>query len=225
MKKTNKRTKLIITLVVLIVLVGILPIKEIIMNPSIVGHTIARVFVRGLETNHSCSAVFMEGWNLISIPCLATNTSPEFVLSSISGNYTSIHYYDLNNNTDHWKVYNPGLPSWVVNDLVYINEKDGYWINMKNQSNFHLDGTLIQPNDVPLVKGWNLMGYPTDNSKEITNALNPISGSYTIIWLYNASDSKYYYYNVSESNGTLYEMRPYYGYWINMSKNDSLFVI
>ena len=225
MKEINKKTKLIIILIVFIALIGILPIKEMIINPSIVGHTIARVFVKGLETSYNCSAVFMDEWNLISIPCLADNTSTKSVLSSIEGNYSSIHTYDVNDYSDHWKAYNPDLPSWVVNDLVYINEKNGYWINMKNQSNFHLNGTLIQPNEVPLVKGWNLIGYPTNDSKEITNALNPISGSYTIIWLYNASDSKYYYYNVSESNGTLHEMRPYYGYWINMSKADNLFVI
>lgn len=225
MKKINKRTKLIIVLIVLIALMGVLPIKDIIMEPSIIGHTIARVFVKGLETDYNCTAVFMDGWNLISIPCLADNTSTKSVLSSIEGNYSSIHTYDVNDYSDHWKAYNPDLPSWVINDLVYINEKKGYWINMKNQSSFYLECTLIQPDEVPLVKGWNLMGYPANNSKEITSALSPIQGSYAIIWLYNASDSKYYYYNVSESNGTLHEVRPYYGYWINMSKADNLFVI
>jgi len=220
----TKKTKLIIILIILIVLIGELLIKEIIMEPSIIGQTIARVFVRGLETNHSCSAVFIEGWNLVSIPCVVANTSPEFVLSSVSGNYTSIHYYDPNNSTDHWKIYNPNLPSWVVHDLKDLNEKHGYWINMKNQSSFHLEGLLIQPNIIPLVKGWNLIGYPADKPREITSALSAISGSYTIIWLYNATENKYYYYNASASDGTLKEMKPYYGYWINMSNNNSLFV-
>ena len=225
MKRINKKTKWIITLIFLICLIVILPIKDIIINPSIVGHTIARVFVRGLETNYNCSAFFMDGWNLISIPCLADNTSTESVLYSIEGNYSSIHTYDVNDYSDHWKVYNPDLPSWVVNDLVQINEKQGYWINMKNQSSFYLNGTLIQPDDILLVRGWNLIGYPANDSKEITSALSTISGSYTLIWLYNATDNKYYYYNASAGNGTLQEMIPYYGYWINMSKNDDLFVI
>ncbi len=225
MTKLTKKTKLMIGLIVLIGLTVVLPIKEIMTEPSIIGYTIAKVFVKGMEINYNCSVVFMEGWNLVSIPCLADNTSTEFVLSSIEGNYSSIHTYNINDYSDHWKAYNPNLPSWVINDLVQINEKKGYWINMKNQSSFYLNGTLMQPNMIPLAIGWNLIGYPTNNSKEITSALNPISGSYEIIWLYNATNGNYYYYNASSGNGTLNEMKIYYGYWIKMLKADDLFVI
>lgn len=223
----DKKTKIIIILLIILALITILPIKEILKEPSIIGKaiTITRLFATGLNVNHSCSAVFLEGWNLVSNPCETENKSVNFVLSSIQGNYSSVHGYDVNDETDHWKAYNPYLPSWVINDLTDISDLKGYWINMKNESNFHVNGTLTQPNMIPLSQGWNLIGYPANDSKNITEALEPVSGNYEIVWMYNATDDVYYYYNASAENGTINEMEKYKGYWIKMTRSDILFVI
>jgi hypothetical protein len=223
----DKKTKIIIALLVLLVLITIVPIKQIITDPSIIGRSISitKVFVTGLTVNHSCSATFFEGWNLVSNPCATENKSVGFVLSSIQGNYSSVHGYYPNDETDPWKAYNPSLPQWVVNDLNEISDLKGYWINMKNQSSFHINGTLTQPNMIPLSEGWNLIGYPANNSKNIEDALETISGNYDIVWMYNTTDDNYYYYNSSAGNGTITEMQEYKGYWIRMSNSGLLFVI
>ena len=219
-----KKGILIVILVVLIVLVIVLPIKDIIIEPSIIGALFARVYVRPAWANYSCSATFLEGWNLISTPCLASNTSVASVFSSISGDYVSIHGYDPDDDSDPWKSYNPSLQSWVVHDLTEINEKKGYWINMKNQDTFYLNGTLRDPNSISLVSGWNLIGYPANTTKGVADALSSIGENYTTIWLYNATDSTYYYYDALAGDGTLGQMRPYYGYWVNMSISVSLVI-
>ncbi|MDD5086773.1 MAG: hypothetical protein PHV16_03380, partial [Candidatus Nanoarchaeia archaeon] len=211
MKIKDKKTRLIIALLVLTALTAVMPIKEIITDPSIIGRSITftKVFVTGLEINHSCSAFFYEGWNLISNPCATENKSIKFVLSSIEEDYWSVHGYNSYDENDPWKAYNPHLPSWVVNDLNEISEMQGYWINMKNQSNFHINGTLVQPNMIQLPEGWNLIGYPSNESKNITDALDTIEGSYDFVWMYNATDDVYYYFNSSSGNGTISEIEMY----------------
>lgn len=211
-------------LILLIGLLTFLPIKEILTKPLITGFAVSKVYVSGEEINYSCANILNADWNLFSMPCKSNDTAVEVVLSSISGLYDSIHRYDSNDNADHWKSYNPNLPSWIVNDLTNMDVKNGYWINMINQSNFYLNGTIETPNTISLVSGWNLMGFPTNVSRNITGALSSISGSYTVLWLYNATDSTYYHFNATTQNGTFTDMIPYYGYWINMTKNGIWFI-
>ncbi len=224
-KKVCGKTKLIITLLVLIGLVLFVPIKEMMTKPSVIGAAVTNVYVRGTQNNYTCSAVFLEGWNLISLPCLAENTSIDNVLSSISGNYTSIHSYDPNNDTDPWKSYNPNIPSWVVHDLEDMDEEKGYWINMMDQDTLKINGTMESPHTTSIGEGWNLISYPVTTVKDITSALNSIDGNYNIVWLYNASNATYYYYDSVAGSGTLGEMRPYYGYWINMTGSDDWIIV
>ncbi len=223
-RNTSTQKNVIVTLIVLIILVAVLPIKEIFLSPTITGMLISKTYIKGQQVNQSCSTTISRGWNLVSFPCLADNTSADHVLSSINSNYTSIFSYDEEDAIDPWKSYNPNIPSWVVNDLEDIGEKKGYWIYMKNESTYRLNGTLTSPNTLTLTEGWNLMGYPSSSLKDITDALSTISGSYTVIWFYNSTNDQYYYYNVTEANGTFDKMIPYYGYWINMSNNDTLFI-
>ena len=224
-KNKSQKTKLIIGLLILIAIIAIMPIKDIIMKPSITGAvTFTSVYVRGLQQNQSCVIQALDGWNLISTPCLPSNNSIAYALSNISGSYTSIHYYDSDDSADSWKSYNSGLPSWVSQDLSQIDEKKGYWLYSNGSSNISIVGTIIIPNAISLKEGWNLIGYPSTNISSVSEALSSIEGSYTIILLYNSSDKKYYYYNYSQGNGTLGTMRPYYGYWINATQEDTLFI-
>jgi len=229
-KRLSKRAKLIIALVVLIALIGVFPIKEIILNPSIIGYsifgyTITEVYVSGMEAPLTCTVELLEDWNLISIPCLDDNMSLNNVLALVSGEYYSIHTYIASNSTDKWKAYNPSLPSWVVQDLTEISEKQGYWINMKNDQTFNMEGVLLAPNIISLVEGWNLIGYPTNSSKDVVQAFISIYGSYTFVWMYNATEDRYYYYNATDNNGTFRDIAPYFGYWVKMDEDDELFTI
>jgi hypothetical protein len=228
-KGVSRRIKLIMLLFIILAFVGIVPIKEIIENPSIIGFavrdwTITSVFVTGLEYPNNCTVVLLEGWNLFSIPCITDNTSLDYMLSNISGNYNSIHAYETSDAEDPWKAYNPDLPSWVEQDLTTIDEKKGYWINMKDTGIINISGTLIIPHYVPLEEGWNLIGYAANSSKSITQGLISLDGSYNKVWMYNASDNKYYYFNV-DGNSTFNTISPNYGYWINITRDDNLVII
>jgi len=213
--KISSKTWTIIILIIIIIVLLVIPFEK--LKPSIIGAVVSRVFVYGMSMNATCNASLVEGWNLISSPCLGSNGSVSTVLSSIEGSYVSIHSYDETDTEDPWKSYNPSLSSQFAQDLSNISRKKGYWIKMGNNGSLIISGTRIWPEFIYLRRGWNLVGYTNNNSENITDALSSISGAYNIIWAYNASSASYIYYNPALGTGTLAEIRPYWGYWINMS--------
>ena len=107
-RQISSRTLLIIILIAIIILLFIIPLEKMVGKPSILGAVVSKV--------------------LVSTSCVPQNTSVDFVLASISGNYSSIHTYNASVELDYWKAYDPSMPSWVVQDLDSISEKKGYWI-------------------------------------------------------------------------------------------------
>jgi len=74
------------------------------------------------------------------------------ILSSIAGNFASIHGFSVSDNDDQWKTYNPNLPSWVINDLSEISEDDGYWIYMDQESDYEFLSFMNEKYpDVPVI--------------------------------------------------------------------------
>jgi len=216
-RNISSKTWTIIILIIIISLILLVPFEK--LQPAIIGAVVSKVFVYGMSINATCNISLVEGWNLISTPCLGSNSSLLAVLSPIEGNYISIHAYNESDTKDPWKSYNPNLPTQVVQDLSDISREKGYWINMEANYSLFINGTRIWPAFISLEEGWNLVGYTNNNTKNTTNVLSSISGAYTIIWAYNASDASYVFYNPSLGTGTLTEIKPYWGYWINMSSD------
>jgi hypothetical protein len=221
--KISTRTLIILSLIFVLIIFLITP-QEIIKKAGIIGAVVTRVFITGLETNYTCNINLSTGLNLISVSCKLDNNSIDSVLNQISGKYSSIYTYDINEEIDHWKVYNPTLPKWVINDLNTINDERGYWIRMNEDSNLILEGIVEKPKLMNLYIGWNLIGYPSNESKNITQALSSISGSYSIVYAYNASSGNYIVYNPNLDNNTLTDIEPNRGYWVNMTTNDILII-
>ena len=224
LNKLSDKTLVIISLIAIISLILLIPFESIVGKPSIIGAMVASVFVSSLETNNTCNIDMVEGWNLISFACKPDNSSVGSMLSPINGNYTSIHTYNASDDADNWKSYNPNVPSWVLQDISTINDKSGYWIKMDNNSILNVTGTISSPNSINLMQGWNLISYPSDSSKSPSDAFSGISNSYSIVWAYNASEDSYLYYSPSLGSGTLTDITPDRGYWINMTTGDTLWV-
>ncbi|MBW2974266.1 hypothetical protein KY366_00980 [Candidatus Woesearchaeota archaeon] len=216
---------IVIILVVLIVLASVLPLEMLAGKVSILGAAVAKVFIKSLDMNTTCNLTMVEGWNLVTFACIPSDKTPGSMLDPIYGDYASIHNYDASDDSDHWKAYNPSLPSWVVQDITLISEKKGYWVNVENDCNLSIRGTIKYPNMINVVRGWNLIGYPLNASKSPSDAFSYINGSYSIVWTYNTTEDAYLYYNPYLGSGTLTEITPVKGYWINMTEDDTLWVI
>jgi len=102
-------------------------------------------------------------WNLISVPFVLLNDSPEEVFKDTNG-VDSVWAYDPSNEicADEWCVF---TPDGIANDnLGDITPGWGYWVFEKlDEEWLTLGGSLFSPQTTPpsrnLVPGWNLIGY------------------------------------------------------------------
>jgi parallel beta-helix repeat protein len=115
-----------------------------------------------------------EGWNLISIPFIQSDTDLSSVLSSIDGSFDAIQWYNTSDITDLWKHYHISKPI-EMNDLENINHNMGFWINITDTPGivFEYPGSLPTSNQtIQLHSGWNMVGYPSLTNHNRTVGLN-----------------------------------------------------
>ncbi|MBE0524143.1 MAG: PKD domain-containing protein [Methanosarcinales archaeon] len=162
------------------------------------------------------------GWNLISLPLMPEETSIAFVLSPIMGDYSIIWAYNASDTADYWKKYDPSAP--FGNDLAHMEAGKGYRIMMTSDNALNISGTVPESTDINLKNGWNLIGYNSLESQPITDALSSITGNYSIVWAYDASDTDHWKkYDPSAPFGNdLAHMEAGKGYWIMMTTDDIL---
>ncbi|UCE39282.1 MAG: SBBP repeat-containing protein [Thermoplasmata archaeon] len=135
------------------------------------------------------------GWNLISIPMIQQNTNLGVVLSSISGYYDAIQWYDASATLDPWKHHQISKP-FNLNDLNDIEHKMGFWIHITKPGGvlFEYLGTHPTENQmITLYPGWNMVGYPSLTNYNITEGLNKLTFSTDVdaIITYNAAAQRW----------------------------------
>jgi parallel beta-helix repeat protein len=116
------------------------------------------------------------GWNLISIPLIQSDTNLNAVLSSISGTYDAIQWYNNGDDFDHWKNHHTTKPA-NMNDLNDIDHKMSFWVHISepNGVSFQYSGTWpVENQNIILSPGWNLVGYPSTSNRTRDVGLNNI---------------------------------------------------
>ncbi|MFH1770598.1 MAG: hypothetical protein ABH828_03500 [archaeon] len=168
-----------------------------------------------------CNISFNPEWNLLSFFCITTYEDMNTFLQNIS-DYELIYTYRSADSVDPWKVYNPNMPVWVVQDLEYFSRKEGYWIyfNITNSTNYFFNGSKRIPTTVSLPAGWSLAGYPTNQPKLIEESLESINDTLLTVYTMNNTDKNMLNYTKS-SGGVINETKPYQGYWIRTNASDN----
>ena len=229
-KKISMKTWIIIALALLNITLFMTPslyMKEIFKKPSITGLlTISTTAnIPGIEGNTSCNFTLKKGWNLVAFNCFLTDNSIKNVLTSIDGKYAALFTY-LPNYDDKWKSYNPNLPNWVVQDLDNnLSRKLGYWIDMTNDANYSLNGTMRSQDFIDVSAGWNLVANPTNKTYNVSHGLQSIDGKYNIVYGYDATNQTWKAYKVNVVNASgLNNLTPFRAYWVNMSDDGSIWL-
>jgi 3',5'-cyclic AMP phosphodiesterase CpdA len=135
------------------------------------------------------------GWNLISLPLIQPETDLKIILSSISGSYDAVQYYNRADKADYWEHYNSQKPLHL-NDLKIIDHTMGIWIHITNPQGITLLIDGIPPSNpeyIHLRSGWNLVGYPSLTNFNRSYGLNNLAYDIDVnaIWTYNAASQKW----------------------------------
>ncbi|HLO29547.1 MAG TPA: RHS repeat-associated core domain-containing protein [Anaerolineales bacterium] len=165
------------------------------------------------------------GWNLISLPKTPPNTDPAAVLSSIAGDITKVYAYDGCDSSDPWKVYDPAADP-ASNDLSAIDPTIGMWIQTNQAATLPVAGSLPSTTTIQLCKGWNLIGIPLGQARDVRSVLSSIEGKYTRVFGYDPTDQDdpWEVYDVAapEWANDLNMMLPGRGYWILATEDTTL---
>ena len=160
------------------------------------------------------------GWNLVSVPGHPDDTSPAAVLSSITGYYDVVYAYDASDQSDPWKRFDPGAPSFS-NDLLAIDETKGLWLHTTSAVTWVFPSSTSPSGTTSLQTGWNLVGYPSLDARPIGDALASIAGEYDLVYTCDAFDPtdpwKMYDPSAPQEVGDVAEMAPGLGYWIHVT--------
>ncbi|RLC21370.1 MAG: hypothetical protein DRI57_02535 [Deltaproteobacteria bacterium] len=147
------------------------------------------------------------GWNLISLPIEPSVTSIAEVLEPIFDSYSVIWSYQ----ETKWLMYDAANPR--LSDLSRLEAGWGYWVNMKNAATLPVLGSVIS-HPIPLENGWNLVGYNSQHSQNVTSALSSLNGKYVSVWTF--VDGGWKVYDPENPKfSDLMTLDPDYGYWIN----------
>jgi hypothetical protein len=159
------------------------------------------------------------GWNLVSFPLELNTTIISEVLSSIQGDYNVIHWYD------------PILSSWQIypGEDFELSNKISFWMHMKYASTLNILGKMPFYTRIPLYSsgnGWNMVGFPSQESKTVQDAIYYIQDKYISIQNYNASDSldPWKHFHKQKTNNDLQILRSGQGYWIKVTEDCELVV-
>ena len=152
-------------------------------------------------------------WNLITISQGSENTSIEDTLAPIMANIISIWSY----NNGAWRVYDPANPGF--SDLLEVEPGRGIWINMRENAELPIQG-IVPVNGIDLSEGWNLVGFSSADSREMSDAISSIVDHVKSVWAYK--DGQWRVYDpASPGFSDLVSMEPGYGYWVKASSSCS----
>jgi hypothetical protein len=230
-------TKLILTALIIMFTVSFSFVLFDIIEPRITGNALVGTTLIITDINDlDCDINFEPGWNLVSFPCMSDEYEMEqFFNYSINDTnsstfYDTIKYYYVLDKSDPWKSYKHDLPNWTVQDYVTVSRSKGYWIYVQNSSTFFFNGTLRTPTSNDLKEGWNLIGYPSLNSKTMNDTFGELIPDFDFVEVYNVTDTsdpwKQWTWNSSlTSNQDVNYTNKFLGYWIFMHENLTLTII
>ena len=160
-----------------------------------------------------------QGWNLVSFPLLLENSSIPDVLFSILGDFNVVQIFDPVN--DSWHTY-PGENFDLNNNLAF-------WIHMKYASILNITGKMPFYTSIQLYasgSGWNMVGFPSEGSENVADALYYIQGKYVAVQNYNTTDAfdHWKHYHVDKSNNDLQILKSGSGYWIKVTQDCELVI-
>ena len=172
-----------------------------------IGRTVTGTHAITMYRSHDLA--LSTGWNLVSWPLApATETLTDTLASCTACD--QVWAYDAWDDTDPWKEW--------PDDLVQADETMGLWLHATEPLTLTILGWQPASPDIELREGWNLVGYPSQTTRPVAEALISIDGFYTRVQTFDPMDPsdpwRIYDVDLPVYADDLALMEPGRGYWI-----------
>jgi parallel beta-helix repeat protein len=154
-----------------------------------------------------------EGPNLVSIPLSQSDEDIEVVLQTLS--FDRSWFYDSLN--QQWKSYVKSKP--YIGDLKHMNHTMGLWVNVTTNSNLTVAGVVPSSTAIQLVKGWNLIAFPSFKN-DYTVGMLKLATSAIGVEAHDPLLPPYYLKRSTDSDFLLTG----FGYWVN-AQNETIWIV
>ena len=154
------------------------------------------------------------GWNLASFPIIPSNPSVSAITAGTESSFNAIYAYDAIDAGDHWKTYYLGAGG----DLTTLDHTQGFWVHATEPYTLTVQGTLPITTVIPLIAGWNLVGYPSATTRPVQVATAGIAANLVAVYAYDVATDSWERYRPGAPSyvNTLAEMEAGIGYWIKV---------
>ncbi|MCD6521102.1 MAG: hypothetical protein J7M05_14390, partial [Anaerolineae bacterium] len=157
------------------------------------------------------------GWNLVSVPGMPLSTKVEDLLASLRGKFDRVYAY--NAFSGQWLSYDARVP--YARKLKEIQPGQGFWIHMLTPATWEVRCFPQTEATIPLYKGWNLVGYPFEQTQSVADAVASLGGRFRTLFGYAAGTSepwRIFTPDLPSEASTLATLEPGRGYWIEVSE-------
>jgi hypothetical protein len=177
------------------------------------------VHITGVESSGSVNQTIplAGGWNIMSFFVSPPDMDMQHIVQPLidGGNLVKV-----SDEAGGFIQYIAG--SWM-NTIGDMSNTEGYYINVSGAPNLSVDGPeVIFPYDIPLIAGWNIMGYPCDVSQEALTVLQPLIDNGYLVKVINESGGFIQYIDGIGWLNSINNFNPGEGYYINVNTDYTL---
>ncbi len=158
------------------------------------------------------------GWNMFSFNVLPSNMNMLDILQPLVGSGQLIKVVD---EAGHIIQHFPW--GWV-NNIGDMSITEGYYIKVASSCTLSTTGTpIISPTAIPLITGWNMIGYPGQSQQDAIAVLQPLITSGVLIKVIDEAGNIVQHFPWGWVN-TIGNLKPGEGYYIKVATACSLII-
>jgi len=155
------------------------------------------------------------GWNFISMPIAPASTALPGALTDSNGDttWTRAMWYNPQTPTDKWKQYNTVWPA-AMSDLKSVDQSMGVWIYVTTVGDGYINvtGSLPTTTAIQLRTGWNMVGFPSDDTTYTVAMLKAACPTVTMVEQFDGAQT---YLTSAMADAAV--MAPGKAYWVYTS--------
>jgi len=173
----------------------------------------------GVPVSVTANIPVVAGWNLVSIPIIATDTRLPYALTDTVNagaglvQWDRAMWYNPATPADVWKQFNKNWNA-VLNDLKNAPNTAGVWLYVTTVGDGIItvggtNYTTPATTGITLKLGWNLVGFPSDDT---TYTVATLKGAYTSVTMVEQFDGAQTYKTIAMADATAFAQGK--AYWV-----------